>query len=357
LAALREFISALDKDGGLVRVSDEVDWKFGIGRMARENNVPLLFEKIKDYPNARLFTNGLSNRRSLAIALGIQDREASSKAMAKRIMDSFKNPVEPTIGPAPPSMENSLTRGIDLTMLPVPWWSEIDAGRFIGTWHLNISREPETGVRNAGVYRMQIVGPNRTTVSVSPRSHLARQISKAERRQESLPMAVAIGVDERLVIAAAAAPAYGVDEIALAGGLIGRPVELVRCLTQPLEVPADAEVIIEGAIQPGARVQDGPFLDYAGIPSTNPDAHLFEVTALHFRDDLVFRGAAVGRAGAEDHQLYSLLSLAGLTDFHGSRVRHLLQTLLLRRRAFGLFQMTGRLGPFVRKKRTQVKGS
>jgi 4-hydroxy-3-polyprenylbenzoate decarboxylase len=223
------------------------------------------------------------------------------------------------------------------------------------TWHLNISRDPETGTRNVGVYRMQIIAPNQTTVSVSPGSHLALQIRKAERKDEALPLAVAIGVDERLVISAASAPAYGIDEYALAGGLAGRPIELIRCATQPLEVPADSEIVIEGFIKPGIRVQDGPFLDYAGIPSTNHNGHLFEATALLFRSNFIFRGTAVGRPGAEDHQLYSVLSHLRLADFHGSRIRHSMQTFLLRRRAFKLFQMTGRIGQLTRGKTSKLE--
>ena len=357
MAALRDFIASLDERGKLARICEEVDWKYEIGRIVRKSNAPLLFENIKGYQDKRLFTNGLANYDSIALALRMQDREVSFKALAETIKSSFRRPIEPVLATGPPLQENIVTQGIDLTVLPVPWWSEIDAGRYIGTWHLNISRDPETKVRNVGVYRMQIVAPNQTTVSVSPQGHLARQFSKAERKDEALPMAVAIGVDERLIISAAAAPGYGVDELALAGALGGSPIELVRCLTQPLEVPADSEVVIEGYIKPGIRIQDGPFLDYAGIPSTNPNAYLFEITALLYRNDLIFRGTAVGCPGAEDHQLYAILSSVGLADFHGSRIRHSIQTFLLRRRAFNMFQRTGRLGRFIQKRETKCRGN
>ena len=348
MPALRDFIEALDKRGNLKRIQKKVDWKYEIGTIARETKTPLLFENIKDYPKARLFTNGLVDYASISLALGIQKDDGRFDDLVEVIKCGFKNPIKPVLTNRPQGFENRITQSIDLTALPVPWWSEIDASRYIGTWHLNISRDPETGVRNIGVYRMQIVAPNQTTVSVSPGSHLALQIRKAEKNNEALPMAVAIGVDERLIMSAASAPAYGIDEYALAGGISGRPIELVRCATQPLEVPVDSEIIIEGFIKPGVQVQDGPFLDYAGIPSTNPLAHLFEVTALFFKNDFIFRGSAVGRPGAEDHQLYSILSRAGLADFHGSRIRHSMQTFLLRRRAFKTFQLTGRIGKFTR---------
>jgi 4-hydroxy-3-polyprenylbenzoate decarboxylase len=350
MTPLRNFIAALDERGKLKRIQEEVNCKYEIGALARKTRVPLLFENIKDYPNRRLFTNGLVDYASISVALGIQKEDVRFDDLAKAISRGFRNPIGPVLIDGLKTMENRTPRVIDLAVLPVPWWSEIDAGRYIGTWHLNISRDQETGVRNIGVYRMQIVASNRTTVSVSPRSHLALQIAKAERKDEGLPMAVAIGVDERLVISAASAPAYGIDEYSLAGGLAGRPVELVRCATQPLEVPADSEIVIEGFIKPGVRIQDGPFLDYAGIASTNPYAHLFEVTGLLFRDDFIFRGTAVGCPGAEDHLLYSLLSHANLADFHGSRIRHFMQNFLLRRRAFNLFQLSGRIGSLIARK-------
>jgi UbiD family decarboxylase len=348
MTGLRDFIAALDERGKLKRVYEEVNWKYEIGAIARGAETSLLFEKIRDYPNRRLFTNGLVDYSSIALAIGIQDKELGFGKLDEAIRRSFGNPIEPILVESSSVTENCITQGIDLEVLPVPWWSDIDAGRYIGTWHLNISRDPETGSRNIGVYRMQIIESNQTTVSVSPHSHLAIQIKKAERKDEALPMAVAIGVDERLMISAASAPAYGIDEYALAGGLAGGPIKLMRCLTQPIEVPADSEIVIEGFIPPGVRVQDGPFLDYAGIPSTNPHAHLFEVSALLFRNDFIFRGTAVGRPGAEDHQLYSVLARIGMADFHGSRTRHLAQTFLLRRRAFRLFQLTGRIGKLVR---------
>jgi UbiD family decarboxylase len=344
MTALRDFISALDDRGKLKRIHEEVDWDLEIGEITRETKAPLLFENIKDYPNMRLFTNGFVDYDCIAIALGMQKQDVRLRDLADAARQGFRNPIAPVLSGSRQFMGNRVTQAIDLTALPVPRWSEIDAGRYIGTWHLNVTRDLETGIRNVGVYRMQIVAPNQTTVSVSPRSHLALQIAKAERKDEALPMAVAIGVDERLIISAAAAPAYGVDEYALAGGLAGKPIELVRCATQPLEVPADSEVVIEGYIKPGVRMQDGPFLDYAGIASTNLQAHLFEVTALLYRSDCIFRGTAVGRPGAEDHLLYSVLSSAGMADFHGSRARRLVQNSLLRRGAFKLFQLSGRIG-------------
>ena len=146
-------------------------------------------------------------------------------------------------------------------------------------------------------------------------------------------MAVAIGADEVLIMAASAAFKRGVDEFRPAGGLKTGPVELVKCQTVDLEAPASAEIIIEGNILPGRRVSEGPFLDYQGMPNANPAASVFEATCMMFRDNPVFRGAAIGLPGAEDHILFSLLSSAGLLDFHGSRVKWKFQNFMFEKRA------------------------
>jgi hypothetical protein len=109
-----------------------------------------------------------------------------------------------------------------------------------------------------------------------------------------------------------------------------------------LDVPTDAEIIIEGTVQAGKREHEGPFVDYAGVASTNPAALVFEASLLSRRPNGIFRGAAIGQPGAEDHLVYSLLASAGCLDFHGSRVRHQLQALALRLGWFKSFQALGR---------------
>jgi 4-hydroxy-3-polyprenylbenzoate decarboxylase len=233
---------------------------------------------------------------------------------------------------------------IDLLKLAVPHWSNQDAGRYLGTWHINVTKDPETGSRNVGVYRMQLLGPKQATVSASPRSHLARHFAKAEKLGQPLPMAVAIGVSESVLMAAAAAYPDAMDEYELAGALQQKAVPLIRCQAVDLEVPADSEIVIEGLIQPGVRVQDGPYFDYTGTPNTNPSAFRFEATRLAFRSNPIFRGTSIGVAGAEDHQLFAFLAELQLVDFHGSRLKQMVQNVLLKRRLFRAFQLSGKMG-------------
>jgi 2,5-furandicarboxylate decarboxylase 1 len=234
---------------------------------------------------------------------------------------------------------------IDLLKLPVPHWNKSDAGRYIGTWHVNISRDPENEAYNLGVYRMQVLGARQATISTSSKSHLGIQFAKAEALGKPLETAVAIGVSEAVIMAAGAGYPGGKDEYELAGALQQKSVSLVRCQSINLEAPADAEILIEGHIKPGVRVVDGPYFDYAGKATVNPEAFLFEATRMMFRSRPIFRGAVVGHPGAEDLKLFSVLCEVGLFDFHGSRLRRALQIFLLREGLFGSFQLAGRIGP------------
>lgn len=350
--SLRAFIDLLSERGELKRISQPVDWKLELGEITRSHREPLLFENIRDYPGQRVFTNGLSNSSSIALALGLQP-EKGRKRMIEEVRRRIETPVKPAMVDRGPVMENVI-EGPDINFFdfPVPQWSRHDAGRYIGTWHANVTRDPETGSRNVGVYRMQLLGPGQTTVSTSPRSHLGRHFAKAERKGQPLEMAVVIGAPEAVVMAAGSGYPAGSDEYDLAGSLCGRSMPLVRCKTADLEVPAESEIVIEGLVQPGARVHDGPYFDYAGVPTENPDAYLFDVKCVMFRNHPIFRGAAVGHPAAEDQQIFALLAEFGLFDFHDSRPRHWIQAGLIERRLFKLFQLIGRAHPpdFLRKR-------
>jgi phenyl-phosphate phosphatase/carboxylase subunit alpha len=339
----RTFIDLLSEEGLLQRVSRLVDWKCELGDLTRRSQHPLLFENIKDYPGMQVFSNGLCNLPSLALALGFHPG-GDWKGVLVQARQRVGIPMKPVLVESGPVLENVVeASNIDLFKLPVPQWSSCDAGRYIGTWHANVTCDPETGARNLGVYRMQVLSSNQTTVSTSSNSHLGRQFAKAEKQGRALEMAVVIGASEPVVMAAAAAYPFGSDEYELAGALGGESIRLIRCQTIDAEVPADSEIVIEGFIKPGVRVQDGPYFDYAGKPTTNPRAFVFEATRLIHRNNPILRGAAVGHHAAEDQQLFSLLSDLDLFDFHNSRPRHHIESRLIRHRLFRAFQLAGRI--------------
>ena len=160
-------------------------------------------------------------------------------------------------------------KDIDLTRFPHPIFSEKDPAPFI-TAGLVISRDPESGQTNTSIYRLQVHGPKRLGIKAQ---QLARHHKKAEARGESLPVAIAIGTDPALAVASQWDAPYGVDELVLAGGLRGEAVEVVRAETVDLDVPATAEIIIEGRVLPHVREQEGPFGEVGAIirqPTQNP---------------------------------------------------------------------------------------
>lgn len=350
---LRQFIENISDVGRLIRVKEATDWKFEIGRITRERRSPLLFENIKGYPGHRVFTNGLCNVSATALALGL-DPATTLKTLIRIARKRATEPFKPRYVDRGPVLENIVNAdNLNLLTLPVPHWNNHDGGRYLGTWHINVTKDPETGIRNVGVYRMQLLGPRQATVSASPRSHLSQHFAKAEADGRPLSMAVAIGVSEPVIMAAAAAYPAGMDEYDLAGGLQQEAVDLLSCPTVDLEVPASSEIVLEGVIQPGVRVKDGPYFDYTGKSNTNPNAFLFEATRLMFRNNPIFRGTSIGLSGAEDHQLFSFLAGLGLVDFHGSHVKHAIQQPLLRHRFFRAFQLAGRMGLVVRGRSTE----
>lgn len=342
---LRQFIVSLEEKGYLKRVKNVTDWKYEIGSIARkEKNNAILFENIKDYNEFRLFTGGLSGIPQIAIALGLEP-QIKIIDLIKIIKCRAVSPILPKLLDTNP-FEYKTFEGnfVNLYDLPVPWWNELDRGRYIGTWHINVTKSYSNYSRNVGVYRMEIVGKNQTTVSVSSGSDLAAHMKIAETLEKDLELAVAVGVSETIVMAAAAALPRGNDEFTVAGGFEKKAIELIKCKTVDLEVPLTAEIVMEGVLKKNVRIKDGPYFDYTGTQSINPNAYLFEIRLLKYRNRPIFRGMSVGVSGAEDHILFRILSNIGLVNFHGSRVRQRIQNVLLKKGYYRLFQKTGKIG-------------
>src|SRR5260370_21191055 len=148
--------------------------------MTRSDLAPLLFENIKDYPGHRIFTNGLISIAAIGLPLEAEAGK-SRKELVRQVRKRVANPIAPTRVQSGPIFQNILAgEAVDLLKLPVPHWNICDAGRYIGTWHVNISRDPEHGSHNLGVYRMQVLSPRQATISTSSNSHLRRQSANAE---------------------------------------------------------------------------------------------------------------------------------------------------------------------------------
>lgn len=171
--------------------------------------------------------------------------------------------------------------------LPVSKHFEADAGPYVGSGIL-VSRDPDTNVRNLSFQRLQLKGPRKFGVSLHSRGHIWDYLNRARNRGESLEVAVVIGAHPSLYLAASARVAMETDEYDIAGGLLGEPVRVVPCRTVDLEVPAEAEIILEGEILADVTEPEGPFAEYPGYSTDRSTRNVFEVRAITRRENPLF---------------------------------------------------------------------
>ncbi len=317
---LREFIAVLETCGQLVRITEKVDPRLEIteitDRVSKKYGPALLFENTgTKFP---LLINSMGNYERMCLALGVSDMDIVSK----RIEALFKQLTGPKtsfmdkLGMLPKLGEISswmphvrFGRGAcqevvmekpDLGALPVlTCWPE-DGGPFI-TLPVIHTRDPKTGIRNVGMYRMQVYGPRLTGMHWHKHKVSARHFQEYKALGLKMPVAVALGGDPVYTYAATAPLPDGIDEYMLAGFLRKKKVELVSCITQDMEVPADADFIIEGYVDPEEDFRmEGPFGDHTGYYSLADLYPSFHVTAITHRKDAVYPATIVGIPPQED---------------------------------------------------------
>jgi UbiD family decarboxylase len=176
---------------------------------------------------------------------------------------------------------------IDAGVLPISRHFEQDAGRYIGSGIL-VCKDPDTGVRNLSFQRLQLKGPNRFGASLHSRGHIWEHLQRAEARGRNLEVAVVIGAHPAVYLAAAAKVAMEVDEYDIAGGLLGGPLDLVKCKTIDIEVPAEAEIVLEGEILADEHEDEGPYGEYTGYATSRSTRNLFVVKAITRRTEPIF---------------------------------------------------------------------
>lgn len=237
----------------------------------------LFFPTVKGF-DTPVLGNLLCSQPTCEAAFGVGYRD-----IRDFIGRALTSPLPPTVVSKAPVQEEVITSGIDLgRLLPVLHHTPADAGRFI-TAGIVITRDPETQVYNASYHRLQLLGPDRTAIKLDYGRHLRLAYERAQRRKEPLPVAVVIGSDLALHFTAATMGSQmpeSADELAAAGGLIGRPLSVVRAVSQDLLVPAEAEFVLEGCIRTDTTVSEGPFGEFVGYLSPENQSPIFEVTAV-----------------------------------------------------------------------------
>jgi len=295
---LRQFLNYLGESGNLIRVEKEVDPRYEIAAYIRKTSdqqgPALLFERVKS-SDMQVAGGIFANLRLAALSL-----ECKTDDLTTRIIQGVQSPIPPRLVESGPCKEIKYQgEEVDLGKLPIPLYSEKDSAPYI-TLGVAISKDPETGARNMGLYRHELKGKNRLGVSSQ---QLARQLAKAEAEGKGLPVAIALGVDPALIIAATWKAPYGVDEITIAGGLRGAPVELVKAETSDLEIPATAEIVIEGVLLPNIREMEGPFGEYPGYYNPAILKPVIEVTAITHRRNPIYLAGLTGMPTTDNHIL------------------------------------------------------
>jgi len=311
---LRNFVDILEEAGELRRISVEVDWRYEVSGWIRKTDdmrprgPALLFENLRGYSSEYRLVSGLiGSYKRFAMALGLP-YNSSPMEIINVFRDRIKNPLNPVIISDGQCQENvDLGEDIDLLKFPVPWWHPRDGGRYIGTWHGIISKDLYTGIRNVGMHRIQVFDQNHTGIGMLPMAHISHHFSQRQRIGQPLEVAIVIGADETVPIVAGTGFPPDVDELALAGALRQEPLQLVSCKTVKLEVPANAEIIIEGLVSPTERHLEGPFGEWAGYHAGGVRLRpLLTVTAVTHRNQPILRGCLLGKPVTEDQFLYSI---------------------------------------------------
>ena len=303
---LRSYLELVESKDDLVRISDPVDPVHEVSalvaKLARERRrrPVLLLENVKGsaFP---VVTNLHAGRRRMALAMNAEPRE-----LQRAFLKAMERPVAPVVVDTGPVKEVVQTgRDVDLLALPQIVHHAADAGPYI-TAAISFARDPEDGTWNCAYNRLMIMGRDRTSIHITASKHLWEFYQKAEARGEALPVAFAVGVHPAIGLGALAIGSIDEDERAIMGGILGEPLELVRCETSDLLVPAHAEMILEGEILPGERTPEGPFSEFTGYSLGERQREVVRYNAVTMREGALFHDIAVAQV---DHLLLSTIPM------------------------------------------------
>ncbi len=328
---LSDFIGQLDKRGQLARiklpVSPELEITEITDRVSKapaERNKALLFENLPGYEMPVLI-NAFGSAERMALALGVDDLDELNHDLAKIIDLRLPKGVGQvvsrgrdlydvlrTVGLKPkkirraPVQQVVHTDELNLNKLPILKCWPKDGGRFI-TLPQVITRDPETGLRNVGMYRLQVVDDRTLLVhwqrhkGGAEHERKARESTRSEHPDRGrIPAAIILGGDPASMWCASAPLPPNIDEYLLAGYLRGAPISFVDCITQPLEVPAQAEIVIEGYVDPNDHRPEGPFGDHTGYYTPVELFPVFHATAITHRKKPIYPTTIVGIPPMED---------------------------------------------------------
>ena len=252
-------------------------------KLQQQNKFPaVLFERVKG-SNLPVLSNVFANRKRLALALGVDEAKLLEEYMRRE--DTPISPRRVATGP----VKEVVQRGeeVDLTELPIITHCEKDAGPYI-TAGVLIIKDPDTKTYDTGIFRLQLKGKRKLGLCLGAYSKAMHIIRKNEVRSLPTEVAIFIGHHPACILASQTKVPLGVDELSVMSSVLGEPLEITECETVDLEVPAHAEIVIEGVVPPRVREPEGPFGEYTWYYGPQRESHVVEVRAVTRRDDAIY---------------------------------------------------------------------
>jgi len=303
---LREWLEQVRALGQLHDVRG-ANWDLELGTITQMNNRRrgpcLLFDEVKDYPKGhRVMTGSLGTPGRLAMTLGLPT-DLSSSQLAKALLGKPQEWENKSAGFPPqyvesgPVLEN-IKKGdeIDLLQFPVPKWNERDGGRYIGTGSVVVTKDFDSDWINLGTYRMMVHDKKSCGLNMVLGKHGRQQVDRYFSQDKPFPVAVSVGHHPLLFLFAGLEVGYGISEYNYIGGIVGKPVEVVRGEVTGLPIPASSEIVLEGWCRPGNMKQEGPLGEFHGYYSgSEKPAPVLEVERIYHRTNPILMGTPPGR--------------------------------------------------------------
>jgi UbiD family decarboxylase len=305
---LRGWIDALRKGGELHEVNAEVDIDFEIGTIMRLAQGPgtgpaMLFNNLKGYnkPDSRcrrIFGSSLNNNRRIAMMLGLPP-ETHPRELVKLGRTILQEAIAPRIVKDGPCKENVITgKDVDLAVLPAPHWNRLDGGRYLITYAGVVTKDPNTNVMNVGIYRGMVTSRDTIPILMWRAQHIGHHVTEWRAKgAKEMPIAVAIGWEPAMGFCAGSPVPKGICEYDVMGAIRGEPVDLVKCETSDLYVPASAEIVIEGmlGLEEDTYQMEGPYAEFTGyFACYRSPKPTIRGAALTHRNDPIMRGTIEG---------------------------------------------------------------
>ena len=302
---LRGFLSLLEKRKELIHIKETVDWDIEMGAISQEavnrNGPAFIFENIKDHNETickKLCMNYLGNWKRIAMAMGMPVGSHPGE-MVREWRRRDRQPIKPILVADGPCKENIIKGDeVDLSQFPIPRLHSQDGGRYALTWHIVVTKDPDTGWINVGTYRGMMLDRQNIGMLLLSLQNWGIHAEKYRKLGKPMPISVALGVDPITMMTSATPYPVGVNEFDIIGAVRQEPMQLVKCETNDLPAPANAEIVMEGEIDldPSSFRMEGPFGEYPGYYSSfeGSPKPVFHIKCITHRNDPVFTSGLIG---------------------------------------------------------------